>query len=307
MLGMPEQEPYTYPDSSSIPGDYKYSDLYQLMLPNDPRTHGFMLPDIVFKMPWTSDFKIDHGSRVVQLNDASDGKNTSEICNAAFQKTIDAAITQDVFEIIHGMHSEPYKVLGARFPLQLERFSAPLFGIATRGAHMTAYTFVEGDMKIWIPRRSAHLFTYPNKLDTTVAGGVKAQHTPFTCIVEEANEEASLPQDYVSKHAKSVGVLTYMTLSKRSGLIHPDVLYVFDIELPADLILTPQDDEVSEFKLMNISEIKEAMVNREFKSNCNLVMMDFFIRHGILTPDEEPDYVEIQTKLHSSIPFPTAP
>ncbi|TID18982.1 Nudix protein [Venturia nashicola] len=291
----------------NIPGDYNWSDLYKLMLPNDSRPHGFMLPDTVFKMPWTSEFKVDHGSRIVQLNDASDGKDTSKICNAAFQKTVDAAITQDAFEIIHGTHSEPYKVLGSRFPLQVERFSAPLFGIATRGAHMTGYTFVNGEMKIWIPRRSAHLFTYPNKLDTTVAGGVKAQHTPYQCIVEEADEEASLPKDYVSKNAKPVGVLTYMTLSRRSGLIHPDVLYLFDIELTNDLIPIPHDDEVSEFKLMGIEEIKEAMVNREFKSNCNLVMIDFFIRHGILTPDEEPHYVEIQTKLHNSIPFPTAP
>lgn len=277
------------------------------MLPNDPRPHGFMLPDTVFRMPWTSDFKINHGKRVVQLNDSSDGQSTSEICNTAFQKTIDAAITQDIFEIIHGTHSEPYKVLGSRFPLQVERFSAPLFGIATRGAHMTAYTFVDGEMKIWIPRRSAHLFTYPNKLDTTVAGGVKAQHTPYQCIVEEAGEEASLPKEYVTKHAKPVGVITYMTLSKRSGLIHPDVLYVFDIQIPTDMIPTPQDDEVSEFKLMTLDEIKAAMVGREFKSNCNLVMIDFFIRHGILTPDSEPHYVEIQTKLHRSIPFPTAP
>ncbi|KAE9985745.1 hypothetical protein BLS_005711 [Venturia inaequalis] len=291
----------------NIPGDYKWPDLYKLMLPNDPRPHGLMLPDTVFKMPWTSEFKVDHGSRVVQLNDASDGQNTSEICNAAFQKTIDAAITQDVFDIIHGTHSEPYKFLGSRFPLQVERFSAPLFGIATRGAHMTGYTFVDGEMKIWIPRRSAHLFTYPNKLDTTVAGGVKAQHTPYQCIIEEADEEASLPKDYVRKNAKSVGVLTYMTLSKRSGLIHPDVLYLFDIELPADMIPTPQDDEVSEFNLMSIDEIKKAMANRDFKSNCNLVMIDFFIRHGILNSDEEPHYVEIQTKLHNSIPFPTAP
>jgi hypothetical protein len=30
----------------------------------------------------------------------------------------------------------------------------------------------------------------------------------------------------------------------------------------------------------------------EFKFNCNLVLIDFFIRHGRLTPDH-PDYVEI--------------
>ena len=31
----------------------------------------------------------------------------------------------------------------------------------------------------------------------------------------------------------------------------------------------------------------------DFKFNCNLAIIDFLIRHGILTPENEPDYVDI--------------
>ena len=34
-----------------------------------------------------------------------------------------------------------------------------------------------------------------------------------------------------------------------------------------------------------------------FKFNCNLVLIDFLIRHGFLTPDDE-NYLKIVTELH---------
>lgn len=40
---------------------------------------------------------------------------------------------------------------------------------------MTAFVRSEEGIKIWVPRRSRHLVTYPDMLDTTVAGGLKAE------------------------------------------------------------------------------------------------------------------------------------
>ena len=37
---------------------------------------------------------------------------------------------------------------------------------------------------------------------------------------------------------------------------------------------------------------------REIKDNCNLVMTDFLIRHGCITP-ESPGYLELLTGLRS--------
>lgn len=264
-----------------------------------------MTSDTVELMPWNECFEIDHQKKVVQLNPSPMASNAPTAYNKAFQDVIDGAIDQDHFAVLHGEHSEPYIVQGAKFPLHIERFAAGLFGIASRGAHMTAYTRTStGELRIWVARRSAHIFTYPGKLDTTIAGGVKAQHTPLQCIIEESYEEATLSRDIVKQNIHSVGVVTYMTQNKNER-IHPDVLYVFDLELPEEVIPQPNDEEVSEFVLLTVDEVKKAMFDREFKANCNLVMIDFFIRHGIITPDDEPEYSKLQARLHRILPIPT--
>ncbi len=44
----------------------------------------------------------------------------------------------------------------------------------------------------------------------------------------------------------------------------------------------------------------------EFKPNCALVLLDFFVRHGIVTAENEPDYIDIVSRLHRRVEFPTA-
>lgn len=285
--------------------------LYQLLLPDDPRPHGFLLPSVVDRMPWTSDFAISHAvPRTVQLAVAAD----AEACNAAFKKVIDAAREAQTFATLRRVWPEDYKVLGARGGrVQLLRAAAGLFGISCRGAHMTVYTRAAGDggeLKIWVPRRSRHMMTWPGKLDTTVAGGVRAEESPFECIVHEADEEASLPADLVRRHARPAGVVTYVAESAAGsggelGLCVPDVLYCYDLEVGPDVIPKPQDNEVEGFYLMSVDEVKASLLREEFKTNCALVMIDFFIRHGIITDDNEPDYLEIVTRLHRTLPVPT--
>lgn len=307
---------YPLVDISQLPHTPDPSNsLYQLLLPNDPRPHGFMLPSVVTRMPWTSDFSIAHTiPRTVQLLDSSDGTNTADVCNAAFKKLIDAAREAQVFQSLRKVWPEDYKILGAKYEgrVQLLRAAAGLFGISCRGAHMTVYTHTKtGELKIWVPRRSRHLATWPGKLDTTVAGGVRAEESPFECIVHEADEEASLPKDLVREKTKPVGVITYLAESAAGsggefGLVVPDVIYCYDLEVDDDVILKPQDDEVEGFYLMSVGDVKEALLREEFKTNCASVMIDFFVRHGVITDDNEPDYLEIVTRLHRPLPVPTS-
>jgi hypothetical protein len=46
------------------------------------------------------------------------------------------------------------------------------------------------------------------------------------------------------------------------------------------------------------------MAKGEFKPNCALLILDFFIRHGILTPDNEKDFDEIKRRIHRDIELP---
>ncbi|OLN86988.1 hypothetical protein CCHL11_04609 [Colletotrichum chlorophyti] len=293
----------------NVPLDFDFNSLYKLILPNDTRPHGFMVTDTVERLPWTSDFHIDHDERKVRLLDTiiKDGEDPGKACTAAFQRVVDAAIASDSFPTLNKLHSEHFRVLGANHFVSIERFPAPLFGISSRGAHMTAYVRTDDGPKIWVPRRSAHLFTFPNLLDTTVAGGVKADDSPFDCILAEASEEASLDAGYVKENARAVGAVTYVSLNKLKGTFFPTVLYVYDLELPPSVKPVPGDDEVSGFELMTVSEVKEAMVGEQFKPNCVLVMLDFFIRHNIITSENTEDYVEIVTRLRRHLPVPTHP
>ena len=165
-------------------------------------------------------------------------------------------------------------------------------------------------MKIWTPRRARTKQTYGGMLDNAVAGGIASGESPFESLVRECGEEASLGEELVRSKAKASGTVTYWYIrDERAGgetnLMQPEVQYVYDLELPEDTIPKPGDDEVEEFYLWGVEEVQEAMRRGEFKPNCALVVLDFLVRHGILTTENERDYIEIVSRLHRKLEFPT--
>lgn len=270
-----------------------------------------MLPEIVEKMPWTADFEIQHSHpRKVTVLDSFKGKDTPNAVNAAFARIVTTCVEQNLFHVLDGKHSEPFAIVGARYdqPVYIERFATALFGVTTRGAHLVAYQTNETGMHVWVPRRSAHLYTYPNMLDTTVAGGVKSGVPPFQTIVEEAEEEASLPEELIRQKARCRGVISHMNITGEDfpgekGLVTPDYVYVYDLELAQNVVPKPHDEEVSSFTLMSIEELMAALLREEFKPDSAAVLVDFLVRHGTITPENEPDFVEISMRLHRRLPF----
>ncbi|KAI8957915.1 NUDIX hydrolase domain-like protein [Daldinia sp. FL1419] len=297
----------------NFPYDIVPSDTYYLLLlPNDDQPHGYLLPEIVQKMPWTPQFRVDHSApRTVTVLDSSNGEDIVGAVNAAFAELINICIERNLFHVLDGEHSEPFAIVSAKYPVHMERFAAALFGITSRGAYITAYTRTpEGEMKLWIGRRAAHLYTSPGMLDGTVGGGIKAGDSPFETIVHEADEEASLPEALVRERTRSVGVLTYITATGadfpgEKGLLIPDIIYVHDLELPGDVIPKPNDDEVETFYSMTIEEVQKRLLNEEFKPDSAAVLIDFLIRHGVITADNEKDYIELNIRLHRRLPFRT--
>lgn len=99
------------------------------------------------------------------------------------------------------------------YAFQMERSACSVFGVVTYGVHMTVYhEEVVGDersCKIWVPRRAKTKQTWPGYFDNTVAGGIPQGLSPFECILKEAMEEASIPEDLVRKYARSVGCVSY--------------------------------------------------------------------------------------------------
>jgi hypothetical protein len=46
-------------------------------------------------------------------------------------------------------------------------------------------------------------------------------------------------------------------------------------------------------QLLTIPEVLDALHNGDFKPNCGLILVDFLVRHNLVTPEEEPNYFEI--------------
>ncbi|XWW97114.1 hypothetical protein V2A60_005095 [Cordyceps javanica] len=316
------------------------SPYYKFLLSSDPRPHGFIHPSTVERLPWPALFAVDRAAATVTL-----AAPTAERANAALQDAVDAAIACGRFPTLNGLHSEPFVVPGvapdtwpdlpAAGPIRVERFAATLFGINTRGAHLTAYVRDDpssggdgdgdgggGIAGIWVARRSASLYTYPGMLDSAVAGGVKAGDSPLQCILAESDEEARLAPEVVRPRLRPAGVVTLANRNPRTELVHGEILYVYDLDLsppppppgragvdhPRDLGLVPlpgDDGEVDEFILMGWHEVARRMRAGEFKPNVCAVMIDFFIRHGLVTPENEDQYVEICNRLRRKLPMPT--
>lgn len=274
--------------------------------------YGYMQQFVVEKMPWDLNvWQVDHEKRrIMPVPDGDDHTQENVISD-----TLDRARSRDIFKVLKGWRNELYPIYGpytSRKPmLSMERAGSALFGINTYGVHMTVYVNTLQGMKIWVPRRARNKQTYGGMLDNTVAGGLSTGEKPFDCIVREAAEEASFSEQLVRSNAKACGTVSYFLIRDtraggEAGLMQPECQYVFDMEVGAEVIPKPGDNEVDDFYLWSVDEVKSALAEGEFKPNCAAVLLDFFIRHGILTAEIEKDYMEIVSRLHRKLPFPTS-
>lgn len=172
----------------------------------------------------------------------------------------------------------------------VDRSIASLFGAIGFGQHLNGYVKTEHGLKMWIARRSYSKGFYAGKLDHIVAGGLPYGISLEENLYKECFEEANITKE-LAKCSKSVGAVRYKHDYPMGG--SEDILYCYDLELPEDFIPKCNDDEVEEFYLMEIEEVADIVKNSDdFKLNCNLVIIDFLVRHGYIRGDDE-NYLEI--------------
>lgn len=221
---------------------------------------------------------------------------------------------KQTFPLLRGWRNELWPVHGRKGELlfSMERAAMGLIGTMRYGVHMIAYVRDETapyGVRLWTSTRAKNKSTFPSMLDNTVAGGLMTDEDPFECIIREADEEASLPEDLVRKGAKFVGNVTYIYITDANkvgegGFIYPECQWVYHLELPADVIPQPKDGEVERFDLCDVHQIKADLAKGLYKPNCALVTLDFFMHHGILTRENEPQIDQIKKRVRRDIPFP---
>lgn len=266
-------------------------------------------------MPWTSDWNIDHEKRMVSPKVRMDSDSTSDESHrrqsTVIAETLQLARQREVFAVLSGWRNELYPInASSQVPTSMERAGSSLFGIVTYGVHMTAYVKMKNGIKIWVPRRAKTKQTFGGMLDNTVAGGISSGENPFESLVREAAEEASIPENLIRSRAKSSGMVSYIYVREQraggeSGLLQPEVEYVYDLEIDPSVVPKPADGEVEEFYLWTVEEVQKALAEGQFKPNCAVVLLDFFVRHGILTVDNEKHLIDIVSRIHRKLPFPT--
>ncbi|WPL19845.1 hypothetical protein Thiowin_04992 [Thiorhodovibrio winogradskyi] len=181
----------------------------------------------------------------------------------------------------------------------IDRAHAPFFGTRAFGQHLNGYVRGHDGLELWVARRAPDRRHYPNRLDNMVAGGLPHGADLRENLRKECFEEAGLSAE-IADRALPVGAISYCRAT-RAGL-KPDLMYCYDLELPAELTPVCTDGEVAAFERWPIEQVMQTVrESDEFKLNCNLVIIDFLIRHGQITPDD-PDYFELVQRLRSPIP-----
>ncbi len=168
---------------------------------------------------------------------------------------------------------------------QIDRGVVQSFGLRAYGVHVNGYVRrADGSIDMWIARRAPTQILCPNMLDNMIAGGQPIGLSPFDNVLKEAGEEADVPEALARK-ARPVGSVRY-TMEVDEGL-RQDTMFCYDLELPADFKPHNADGEVAEFMLLPAQDVKAIVRDTfDFKFNCNLVIMDFLIRHKLLTDAE---------------------
>jgi len=164
------------------------------------------------------------------------------------------------------------------------------------GEHMNGFVRRHDGLHMWVARRAEAKQTYPGMLDNTVAGGQPVGIGVKENLIKECWEEAGIPRALAGR-AVPVGTISYVY--QGDGGLKPDLQYCFDLEMPEDFVPANRDGEIAEFELWPIERVAEVVRDGfDFKFNCNLVIIDFLVRHGIIEPDH-PDYLAITRGLRA--------
>ncbi|NKB48298.1 MAG: DUF4743 domain-containing protein [Alphaproteobacteria bacterium] len=230
--------------------------------------------------------------KVALLDSVGDGEARTaamiEVCEALAAQELLPPNRREEFDVMVAFGEEPL--------LRLDRGWVPSFGVTAHGVHVNGYVETPTGPELWLGVRSADSRVDPNKLDNMVAGGQPAGLSLMENVVKEAEEEASLPEA-LARQARPAGALSYR-MEVPQGL-RRDILYVYDLPVPAEFQPADQDGEHSSFSRVPATEALRLVGETDkFKFNVNLVIIDFAIRHRILEP-EHPEYLRLVGGLRS--------
>lgn len=194
--------------------------------------------------------------------------------------------------VVAGWRNEPVSIApryGAPELFRIERAATRYFGFVAYAAHLNGFTTKGGMPHVWAARRSAKKHVDPGRLDNLVGGRIAAGMSVDETMRKEAWEEAGI-QPALLRDLNCLGAVR-TEYSVPEGL-HREVMFVHDLWLPEDFAPQNQDGEVSEFRLLPIEEVIQAILVGDFTLDAGTVMIDGLLRLGAVPP-EDAQYLEL--------------
>jgi 8-oxo-dGTP pyrophosphatase MutT (NUDIX family) len=222
-------------------------------------------------------------------------RGDADAVSAAVDEVVEALVVEN---LVPKWRNEIFDVMprwGERPVFRLDRGAVPFFGVRAYGVDLNGYRRDRGGLLMWVGRRAPDKRVAPNKLDNLVAGGIGNGYGVVATLAKEADEEAAIPARLIER-AVPVGAITYL-MENEIG-IRDGVLFIYDLELPAEFVPRNRDGEIVDFQLMPIESVIERIrATDDFKFDVNLVFLDFALRHGLI-PIEDPEYLAVASGLH---------
>jgi isopentenyldiphosphate isomerase len=231
---------------------------------------------------------------VFTVDVTDDGRGEVSLCAGLDGFAARSDVLRDVVQRLAGtgitppFTGEPYPVTPAGRESALcvvDRAAAAFFGLRSFGQHLNGFVRHDDGLHMWVGRRAHDRLLFPGALDNMVAGGLPHDLGLRENLSKECAEEAGIAPDLAAQ-AVPVGVVSYNRLARRG--LRRDLLYCYDLEVPAQFEPRNTDGEVESFQLLPLDEVARLVSETdEFKLNCNLVVIDFLIRHGWLDPEAD--------------------
>jgi 8-oxo-dGTP pyrophosphatase MutT (NUDIX family) len=249
------------------------------------RPVGWLAPDLVRALTyWPAVFHFDADGVAMAGRLRSPGARSD-----ALARVCEGLVTAG---LIPRLRSERYDIRaepGGLSLATLDRAAVPAFGVRAEGVHVNGLVRRVDGLHLWIGVRARDKSIAPGKLDNVVAGGIPAGLTPVETLVKEAAEEAGIPPERAAtaRPAGRIGYVMAWNEPRQARGIRRDTLHVFDLDLPEDFVPRPGDDEVERFELWPIARVFAAVRDTDaFKFNVNLVLIDLFLRAGLIPAGE---------------------
>ena len=271
---------------------------YYFLIEGYKSPFGYVHQSLVQKMPWPDYWSIDHDGRFLALRSASSFEQRTKLMEETLRRGAETGSIRELQKWANELF--PVYAAGGEHVLDFDGVGVDLFGVVNYSVHMIGWVTKDSVKKYWVPRRSTTKLSFPGMLDNTVGGSLSSGENPIDCIIRECQEELLLDPAYTRANLKACGTASYQMT--KTDLGEPgcqlQVQYLYEMEFSEAVIPKIGDGEVGEIYLKTLDEVQTAMANGEFKLNCAMTRLSYLIRHGHLTAENEPDLVEICSRLH---------